>query len=76
MTQLANRKTRMRFETSDTVRGRAVMIEADAYTLRARLKGTRTSYEMSWAGVFWQAVKVATAKAQAERKAAKRRILP
>lgn len=68
MTAIAQRKTRLRFETSGTVRGRGVIIEADAYLARVRLKGMRTAYEISWEGIYWQAAKVAAEKRRAERK--------
>lgn len=62
MTSLAKRKTRLTFETSDCIRYRGklreVVIEATEYTASIRLKGTRQHFEISWAGVFNQAVKI------------------
>ena len=73
MTSLATRKTRLHFTTSDAVRYRGrlreIVIEATEYTAHVRLKGTRTRFEISWAGVFNQAAKIAAEKARAERKA-------
>jgi hypothetical protein len=73
MTSLAHRKTRLQFETSDVIRYkgrlREIVIEATEYTAHVRLKGTRTRFEISWAGVFNLAAKIAAEKARAERKA-------
>lgn len=73
MTALAKRKSRLTFETSDAVRYRGrlreVVIEATEYTAAIRLKGTRQRFEISWAGIYNQAVKIAVEKARAERKA-------
>ncbi len=76
MTALAKRRTRLTFETSDSVRYRVklreVIIEANEYTASIRLKGTRQRFEISWAGIYNQAVKVAVAASRAERKASRR----
>ena len=69
MTILAKRKTRLVFETSDTYRGRAIMVEVYPFTTKVRLKGKRTRYELSWAGIFVQAAKVHAERIRAERKA-------
>lgn len=75
MTALAKRKSRLTFETSDAVRYRGrlreVVIEATEYTAAVRLKGTRQRFEMSWAGIYNHAVRVAVEKARAEKKAKK-----
>lgn len=72
MTALAKRKSRLTFETSDAVRYRGkqreVVIEATEYTASVRLKGTRQRFEMSWAGIYNHAVRVAVEKARAEKK--------
>lgn len=68
MTALNNRKTRLRFETSETVRGRAVMVDVSPYTATLRLKGKRTAYEISWSGIYWQAAKIAADKLREARK--------
>lgn len=73
MTALAKRKTKLVFETSDTVRYRGrlrqVIIEAGEYFCFVRLKGTRARYPLSWAGAYNQAVKIAVEKARGEKKA-------
>jgi uncharacterized protein YqiB (DUF1249 family) len=75
MTALAKRKSRLTFETSDSIRYRGrlreVVIEATEYTAHVRLKGTRQRFEMSWAGIYNHAVRVAVEKARAEKKARK-----
>lgn len=75
MTALAKRKSRLTFETSDSVRYRGrlreVVIEATEYTAAVRLKGTRQRFEMSWAGIYNHAVRVAVEKARSEKKTRK-----
>lgn len=76
MTAIHKRKTRLTFETSDSVRHRGklreVVIEAGEYTASVRLKGTRQRFELSWAGIYNMAVRIAVEKARTERKAAKK----
>ncbi len=77
MTALNKRKSRLTFETSDAVRERGklreVIIEATEYTASVRLKGTRKRFEISWAGIYNHAVRVAVEKARAEKKARKQK---
>jgi hypothetical protein len=68
MTALSNRKTRLRFETSDSVKGRAVVVDVSPFTASVRLKGTRTAFEISWAGIYYQAAKVAADRLRELRK--------
>lgn len=72
MTALAKRKTRARFETAAKIQGRAVIIEAEPYIARVRLKGQRTTFEVSWEGVYFQAAKLAADRLWTERKARRR----
>lgn len=76
MTSLAKRKTRLQFTTSDSVRYRGrlreIVVEATEYTAIVRLKGTRQEYEVSWAGIWNLAVKIAVEKQRAEKRARKR----
>lgn len=76
MTALSQRKTRLSFETSDSVRYRGqfrpIVIEANEYTAYVRLKGTRQRFEISYAGIWNQAVKIAVEKKRAERRNRKR----
>lgn len=71
MTDLAKRKTRLRFGTSDTIRYRSrhreVVIEAGEYLATVRLKGTRQRFEISWGAVYNLAVRVAVEKSRQER---------
>ena len=75
MTRLAQRKTRLTFETEATERyrgrERAIVVETDGegFTASFRLKGTRVRYEASWVGLFHFAAKIAADRAKAERKA-------
>ena len=56
MTTLSNRKTRLVFETADTVREnsklRAVIIEAQPMIAYVRLKGTRRAFPISYAAIY------------------------
>lgn len=73
MTALAKRKSRLIFETSDTVRYRGklreVVVEAHQEFAYIRLKGTRQRFLISWAGIFSHAVKINVDKQRAEKKA-------
>jgi hypothetical protein len=76
VTALSDRKSRLRIETSDTRREcgtyREVIIEAHPYHATVRLKGLKTSYEISWASVYDLAVKQAVEAARREKKSRKR----
>ena len=76
MTSLATRKTHLRFETSETIQGRLLIVEATPNTAVIRQKGKRTRYEVSWASIFWLAAKVAADNARREKKARSRRSQP
>jgi hypothetical protein len=73
MTRLTKRKSRLVFITSDTVRykgrEREVVVEVSPFVATCRLAGTRTRYEMSWAGIFQHAAATFAAKVRSERKA-------
>jgi hypothetical protein len=75
--RLDQRKSRLVFETSAVVKDgsgpyRAVVVEPKPLIAVVRLKGRRVAYEVSWEGVYHWAVKLAVAKAKAEKKAARR----
>lgn len=76
MTSLAKRKTRLTVEFSETVRergrSREVTMEFTPYGITVRLKGLRTRYEVSPAGVYNLGAKLAVEKRRAERKAARK----
>lgn len=72
MTSLAKRKTRLLVEFSDCVRERGklreVVMEFTPYEIRVRLKGLRSTYNVSPAGIYNLAVCAAVEKACAEKK--------
>jgi hypothetical protein len=72
MTALSHRKSKLTFETADVFRFRGklreVVIEAQPYTALIRLKGTRQRFEVSWAGIYNLAAKIAADRARTERK--------
>jgi len=72
MAKLSQRKSRLMFTTSDTIRykgtERAIIVEATPFIAICRLAGTRTRYEMSWAGIFNCAAAAFAEKVRAERK--------
>lgn len=77
MTRIDQRKSKLIFETSDCVRERGklreVIIEAESgWILNIRLKGLRSKYSISPAGIYNLAVKAAVEKARANRKAARK----
>jgi hypothetical protein len=75
MTALSKRKTRLCVEFSDAVRergrSREVVAELTPYCIRVKLKGMRTVFEVSPAGVYNFAVQRAVIAARAEKKARK-----
>ena len=77
MTALTERKTRLTFATADCTRERGrlreVIIEAQPYLCVVRLKGTRRRLEISWAGIYNAACKLAAEKARAERNEARKK---
>jgi hypothetical protein len=76
MTTLEKRKSRLQIITSDVVRERGklreVVLEAHPYFATVRLKGMRSSFEVSWAGIYNMAVRLEVEKKRAEKKAAKK----
>ena len=76
MTSLSKRRSKLIFTTEDCVREhgrlREVVIEAHPYHAEIRLKGMRSSYMISWAGMYNVAVKNAVEKARQDKKAAKK----
>ncbi len=71
MTALTQRKTRLTFETADTVRNRPVVVECEPYCATVRLKGKRIRYSISWASVFYKAAEIAADNLRAARKTKK-----
>lgn len=77
MTSLATRKSRLRVEFSDAVRERGklreVCFELTPYGVTVRLKGMRSSYEISPAAIYNRAVLLSVEKARAEKKAKRKK---
>jgi hypothetical protein len=75
MTSLSKRKTRLLIQTEETVREagryREVVLEAHPYHASVRLKGLKTSFEVSWAAVYQLAVKIQVENERRAKKAAK-----
>jgi hypothetical protein len=76
MTALSKRKTKLTFETADTVRERGrlreVVIEAQPFFCLVRLKGMRSSMPISYGAIYHVAAKIAAEKRRAEHKAARK----
>jgi len=73
MTRLAERKSKLLIETSDTVRERGrlreVIIEPLPHYAVIRLKGLRSRFSISYAGIYNAAVKIEVERQRAEKKA-------
>ena len=76
MSSLETRKTRLTFETANTVRergrSRQVVIEAQPYVAFVRLKGTRTTFPIAWDAIYCLAARNAAERARAEKRAVKK----
>lgn len=76
MTALAQRRSRLRIETSETKRemgrNREILLEAHPFHADVRLKGLKTSYQISWLAVYDLAVRQAVEASRREKKARKR----
>ena len=59
MTALAKRKTKVRFETSATERGLALVVEAQPFMLSIRPKGKRIAYAVPWDAIYSLGAKLA-----------------
>jgi hypothetical protein len=59
VTALAKRKTKARLETSATVRGRALVVEAQPFMLSIRPKGKRIAYAVPWDAIYSLGAKLA-----------------
>jgi hypothetical protein len=76
MTALSQRKSKLTFETGDTVRergrSREIIIEAENTFAYVRLKGTRTRFMIEWSAIYSAAAKLAAAQRRREKLAGKR----
>ena len=77
MRSLAERKTRLVFETSDQVRERgawrSVIVEAHPGYAVVRLKGLRGRFEICYGTVYQEAARIAAERKRRERAASKRK---
>lgn len=76
MTALRERKTRLVFETADTIREqgklREVVIEATPHYALVRLKGTRKAFPISYGAIYHRAAALAAEEARAAKKGRRR----
>lgn len=76
MSELATRRTRLVFTTSDTIREkgklRAVVIEAQPYMAMIRLQGMRTAFPVPYGAIYHLAARLAVAEARKEKAAKKK----
>jgi hypothetical protein len=76
MRSLSQRKTRLTFQTSDVIREkgklRAVIVEAHPGYCSVRLAGLRSSFSISYGGIYQFAAKCAASELLAAKKAAKK----
>lgn len=72
MSALAERKTKLVFETAETVRecgrSRSVIIEAQPYIALVRLKGTRKAFPISYGAIYHAAARLAAVEARSAKK--------
>jgi hypothetical protein len=72
MTTLRDRKTRLTFETDQELRYRGklrpVIVMPQPWLCAVRLKGTQTTYEISWETIFKHAAQLAANRLREERK--------
>jgi hypothetical protein len=64
MTRLAERKTRLQFETSARYRGVALVALPTPHDLILREKGRRTAFAVPWLAVYELAMKLAANEAR------------
>lgn len=78
MSKLENRKTKLTFETADEMRERGryrqVIVEAKPSHAVLRLKGTRKTVMITWAGIYSYACKLEVAHALELKAAAKKEL--
>lgn len=72
MAKLANRKTRLAFETEALFRGRALCVSCDPFTLVIRGKGRRHGLPVSWHSIYTLAAMQEANRKRAEKAAAKK----
>lgn len=79
MSNLATRKSKLVFTTSDEIReagrSRAVIIEAHPMLCMVRLAGLRTSYPISYGAIYHAAVKLAMAEIPKKTRGGRKRTI-
>lgn len=74
MTALSKRKTRLLFETSANVQGRALLVNAGTHYVTIWQKGIRTSkYRVSWESIFLRGAQIEADRQMQERQARRRK---
>jgi hypothetical protein len=72
MTKLADRRTRLRFETSSEVRRRPLVVEVRPRYLIIKLKGLRRTLTLDWETIYDCAAKMEARRVLAEKTASKK----
>ena len=72
MAKLANRKTRLAFETDAQFRGRALVVTCEPFTLVIREKGRRHGLPVSWHSIYTLAAMQEANRKRSEKLAAKK----
>lgn len=76
MTKLSQRRTRLIFETGETIRSRGklreIVVGADTYGAYVRLKGTKQRLPISYGAIYVLAAKLEANRVRAEKLAAKK----
>jgi hypothetical protein len=76
MTSILERKTRLIFETADSVVEksaiRPVIVEAGPLCANVRLKGCRTSYAVSYGAIYHLAARMAAERDRSAKKGGRR----
>ena len=75
MTELSKRKSKLVFETADEMREhgryRPIVAEPHPFHMSVRLKGLKTSYDVSWAAIYQLAVKIQVENERREKRKAR-----
>ncbi len=76
MKRIAERKSRLTFETDQEIRYRgkmrAVIVEPSPFFCTVRLKGSRVRYEVPWYAVYLKGAQIFADQQREQRKAARK----
>lgn len=72
MTRMAERKSRLRAETSARYRGVPLVFSADAFEVHLREKGRRTAFSVPWAAVYELGMKLVAVERRREKAEARK----